>query len=288
MAEAKQASASAFSDQVVKEIVFRVHRFSPDNGQPPRMQEFRVPVREGMTVLDGLHYIRDNLDSTLSYRFSCRMGVCGSCGMFINGLPRLACQTQILELGSDTVEVKPMPNYEVTKDLVADTRPLFEKHRSVKPHILGREEEIDNPTNEFQQSPEELESYVQFAYCIKCGLCLAACPTCATDPDYLGPQALAQAYRYTTDTRDAGFTLRLEDIAGPEGPWRCHFAGACSEACPKGVDPAFAIQLLKGTLVFNSLGLKKPHEPAPVAPKETSAKRRPEIPEPPPPTVTQD
>lgn len=287
MADPKEHGTSVFSDEIVKDVLFKVHRFSPDDDQPARMQDYRVPVRHGMTVLDGLHYIRDNVDATLSYRFSCRMAICGSCGMFVNGLPRLACKTQILELNSEAVEVKPMPNYEVTKDLVPTLTDFFEKHRSVMPYIV-REEDREHPTNELLQNPQELEAYQQFAYCIKCGLCLAACPTVATDPAYIGPQALAQAFRYNVDTRDAGWAGRMEAVCGPEGPWRCHFSGACSEVCPKGVDPAFAIQLLKGQVVFSNLGLKKPHKAAPVAPKETGAQRRQGIPELPPRTVKED
>ncbi len=285
MASQKERQGSVLSDEVIKEVTFRVHRFSPDDGNPPRMQEYTIPLRKGMTVLDCLHYIRDNIDSTLSYRFSCRMGVCGSCGMFINGLPRLACQTQVLDLESDVIEVKPIPNYEVTKDLVPNLGPLFEKHRSVSPFIKGDETEIDNPTNEFLQSAEELEAFLQFTYCIKCGLCLGACPTVATDPNYKGPQALTQAYRYNTDTRDVGWKERMEMVSGEDGPWRCHFAGACSEACPKGVDPAFAIQLLKGQITFAKLGIRKPDKRAKIAPKEYKAERRPDVPNAPKPTV---
>ncbi len=272
-----------FGEEIVKEVLFRVHRFSPDGGGA-RMQEYRVPVRRGMTVLEGLHYIRDNLDATLSYRFSCRMAICGSCGMFINGLPRLACQTQILELESDLIEVRPLPNYRVIKDLVPDLSPFFEKHRSLMPYIIRQ----DEPEGELLQSPEELNAYLQFAYCIKCGLCYAACPTVATDEEYFGPQALAQAFRYTTDSRDGGWEVRMKVACSPEGLWHCHFAGACSEACPKGVDPALAIQLLKREAVFVRWGLKRPHPPAPEAPEVTEGKRREGIPEPPPPTVSKE
>lgn len=285
MADLKKQGATTSSDEVIMEVVFKVYRFSPDIKQPPRMQGYRIPVRRGMTILDGLHHIRDNLDSTLSYRFSCRMAACGSCGMYINGLPRLACETQILELNSERIEVSAMPNFEVSKDLIPKLTDLFDKHRSVMPYIQRDEDELEQPTNEFLQSPEELESFLQFAYCIKCGLCLSACPTVATDPDFIGPQALVQAFRYNADTRDKGLKVRIDAVGGPEGPWRCHFSGACSEACPKGVDPAFGVQLLKGQIVFNNLKLRKPHKPAQVAPRETGAKCRSKIPEAPPPTV---
>jgi succinate dehydrogenase / fumarate reductase iron-sulfur subunit len=211
-----------------------------------------------MTVLEALHQLKAEQEPTLAWRSSCRMGVCGSCGMFINDLPQLACQTQVLHLGTDVVTVAPLPNYENVKDLVPDLEPLIEKHAAVKPYIISLDQiEINAPTGEFLQTPEERESISQFTHCIKCGLCLAACPTVATDPLFLGPQALAQAYRYSADNRDCGLHDRLEAIDLFHGPYQCHLAGACSQACPKGVDPAFAIQLLKRTLVLDSIGFGK-------------------------------
>jgi succinate dehydrogenase / fumarate reductase iron-sulfur subunit len=178
--------------------------------------------------------------------------------MYINNLPMLACQTQVLHLNADVVTVAPLPNYENVKDLVPNLEPLIEKHAAIKPFIIHtNSKEVDEPTGEFIQSEAEREAYSQFTFCIKCGLCLAACPTVATDPLFLGPQALAQAYRYTADNRDCGLQDRLEAIDVFHGPYQCHMAGACSQACPKGVDPAFAIQLLKRTLVLDSIGFGK-------------------------------
>jgi len=280
--EDKQA---LFAEETATEVRLRIYRYSPDDNRPPRMQEYRIPVKRGMTILDGLHYVRDTIDATLAYRYSCRMGVCGSCGMFIQGLPRLACQTQILELESETIEIKPMPNYPVIKDLVTDLSALFEKHRTIMPFLVRGDDATSVPECELLQSPEDLEGYMQFAYCIKCGLCMAACPTVASDSHYLGPQSLPQAFRYNRDTRDEGWSSRVKMVSGPEGPWRCHFAGACSEACPKGVDPALGIQLLKRQLVLSALGMAKARTPAPLAPEQAGAERRPGIPEAPAPTV---
>ncbi len=268
-----------------REIAFKVFRYSPEEGARPYFSHFKVPVSVGMTVLEGLHYIKEHFDATLSYRYSCRMGVCGSCGMFINGFPRLACNVQILHLESDTIEIKPMPNHDLIKDLVPDLSRFFEKHRLSKPYVVRRDPaEQENPRSEYFQSPEELLRYLQFAYCIKCGLCVSACPTAATDPQYRGPQALAIAYRYNADTRDEGTEERLAEVAGPAGPWRCHYAGACSEVCPRGVDPAFAIQLLKGDIVARKLRLRKSREGAKPMEKRTGQKR-PEVPDAPEPTV---
>jgi succinate dehydrogenase / fumarate reductase iron-sulfur subunit len=241
-----------------RDITFRVRRYDPDIDPLPHFDEYRIFVHDGMTVLEALHEIKAHQEPTLAWRSSCRMGVCGSCGMFINHLPMLACQTQVLHLGTDVVTVAPLPNYENVKDLVPNLEPLIEKHAAIKPFIIfSNQEEIDEPTGEFLQTPAERESISLFTHCIKCGLCLAACPTVATDPLFLGPQALAQAYRYSADNRDCGLQDRLEAIDIFHGPYQCHLAGACSQACPKGVDPAFAIQLLKRTLVLDSIGFGK-------------------------------
>jgi len=208
--------------------------------------------------------------------------------MFINNLPQLACQTQVLHLGTDVVTVAPLPNYPNVKDLVPDLEPLIEKHAAIKPFIIHpKPREIDEPTGEFLQTPEEREAFSQFTYCIKCGLCLAACPTVATDPLFLGPQALAQAYRYTADNRDCGLQERLEAIDAFHGPYQCHLAGACSQACPKGVDPALGIQLLKRTLVLDSIGFgRKTSSVAKVSPLADVVKAIEEF-APPPRTVDQ-
>jgi succinate dehydrogenase / fumarate reductase iron-sulfur subunit len=238
-----------------------------------------------MTVLDGLIYIKEHLDSTLAWRSSCRMGVCGSCGMFINGRPQLACQTQILELKAPVV-VKPLPNFPVIRDLVPDLMSMFEKHRSAKPWLIRRDShELEHPTREYLQSDEEMERYFQFSYCIKCGLCMAACPTLATDAHYLGPQPLGQALRYMNDTRDEGFADRTNSALSSAGPWRCHFAGECSQVCPKHVDPALAIQMMKREIFLRTFRLKKSKPGAPVAPSITEAQPKPGIPQAPERTV---
>ena len=250
-----------------REITFRLRRYDPEKDTAPHWEEHHLPVAEGMTVLESLHAIKGEKDATLSWRSSCRMGVCGSCGMYINGLPRLACQTQVLHLESEVVTVAPLPNYPNVKDLVPDLESLLEKHAAVKPYvILADPVEVDSPTGEYLQSPHEREAFGQFTICIKCGLCLAACPTVATDPHFLGPQALAQAFRYTVDNRDSGLVERLVTLDAFHGLYQCHLAGACTEACPKGVDPALGVQLLKRTLVLHCLGLRRKKSPAKVTP----------------------
>ena len=264
----------------MQDLLFRVQRYLPGNDEKPHMQEYKVPFRQGMTVLDGLLYIKENLDNTLSFRSSCRMGICGSCGMLVNQFPMLACHTPVEELETDTIEVKSLPNFPIIRDLVADLDPLFEKHKSIMPYLMpGDQEEAEKPTSEFVQSHSELEDYVQFAYCVKCGLCMSACPTVATDALFLGPQPLGQTYRYCADARDVGAKDRFHEVDNPHGVWLCHLAGACSEACPKGVDPALAIQLLKRSMLFDSLRLRKKKAPPSVATPAAETKPRIDVPE---------
>ena len=269
------------------EIEFKVLRFNPEKDQRPYYQNYRLVLERGMTVLDALMHLKETQDPTLSYRKSCRMGICGSCAMYVNGMPHLVCQTQVSELDSDLILVRPLPNFPILRDLVPDLRSFFQFHLEIKPYILRKDiEEMDHPTGEFNQTPEELEKYLQFAYCIKCGSCMSACPTCATDDKFTGPQALVAACRYVEDSRDDGFEERLvsDAIDGKNGLWRCHFAGACSEACPKGVDPALGIQLLKREILARRFAGKK-SSPAPLAEQPAESRPRGDIPEPPAPTV---
>jgi len=246
----------------VKIQVFRISKEKPN----PFYQEYEIPFVKGMTVLEALLYIKENLDSTLSFRYSCRMGVCGSCGVYVNGFPHLACHTQLSEIKGSVIKISPLPNYQVIKDLVPDLIPFFNKHTELKPYIIRKDiKELDSPQGEYLQSPKEKELFFQFSYCIKCGICYSACPTVATSREFYGPQALTQAFRYIKDNRDEGCKERSQKIDTSFGPWRCHFAGACGQACPKGVDPAFGIQLLKKELLLHRFWLKKEREAAKIA-----------------------
>ncbi|MEJ2110047.1 MAG: succinate dehydrogenase iron-sulfur subunit [Acidobacteriota bacterium] len=273
---------------ILKTVKFEVLRYNPDKDKSPQLKNYSVPVTKGMTVLDGLIWIKEHLDSSLSWRSSCRMGICGSCGMFINGLPRLACNNQIIHLHSDRVVVKPLPNYDIIRDLVPDLERLFSKHRSVKPYLIRKDsQEQDIPTGEYFQSQQELVNYIQFAYCIKCGLCMAACPTVATSDEYVGPQPLAAGWRYLADSRDDGIEQRRDVVYSSHGVYRCHFAGACSQVCPKGVDPALAIQLAKRDAFLKGFGLGKPRQATSVLAPVQDWEPRGDIPKAPEKTVPQ-
>ncbi|MEM0118458.1 MAG: succinate dehydrogenase/fumarate reductase iron-sulfur subunit [Conexivisphaerales archaeon] len=236
-----------------KTLKIKVFRYSEDGEES--YSSYEVKVRNGMTLLDGLLHIKEKLDPTLTFRYSCRMGICGSCGVVANGKEKLSCKTQLIDYDQQ-VEVRPLNNLPVIKDLVVEFKPITDKNRSIKPYLI-RDDIDKNLNREFRQSPDELNNYLSFANCIMCGLCYSACPTNATDELYLGPQALAKAYRYIADSRDSGAKERMEIINEDHGVWSCHFAGSCSDVCPKGVDPAFAIQQLKALALFRSSALKR-------------------------------
>jgi len=265
-----------------RNILFYVRRFDPDRDKAPRQEQYTVPVEKGMTVLDGLHYIKQTQDASLGFRFSCRMGVCGSCGMLINGKPGLACNTQIMDVSETALTVAPLPNFNIIRDLVPDLVPMFGVHKSIQPYIQRSDvEENANPTMEYFQSPHQLEAFLQFTYCIKCGCCMAACPTMATDRAYLGPMPLTQVYRYNVDSRDDAGDKRKDMASGSHGVFNCHYAGECSRACPKGVDPARAIQLMKKDLVWGYFGLSQHGKCAGLHKKPDQASYKPKIEAPP-------
>ena len=234
-----------------KSITLRIKRSNPTINSEEKFDEFIVPIESWTTVLDALLDVKSHLDHSIGIRYSCRQASCGSCGMKINGKPKLACFTKIEELDTDTVTVEPMENFPVVRDLVVDFTRMFNNHKKVMPYVVSDDSEIAPGTDvrEILQTPEDVDKYIQFSSCIKCGLCNSACPTMAMDTSFVGPQALAQAYRYIADTRDKGKDNRLKIIDDSHGIWRCHFAGSCSQVCPKGVDPAMGIQLLRSYLL---------------------------------------
>jgi succinate dehydrogenase / fumarate reductase iron-sulfur subunit len=242
----EQTSTSPSSQKLV---TLRIAKYNPEHDDTSKFMEFSVPIKKWTTVLEAILEVKNHFDHSIAVRYSCRQATCGSCGMMINGKPRLACFTKIVDLNSNVITVEPMNNFPIIRDLAVKFERLFDTHQKIKPYLIRDDSELESDEKEFLQSPQEVEQYIQFANCIKCGLCNSACPTMATDSSFVGPQALAQAYRYVADTRDKGKDSRLKIIDESHGIWRCHFAGSCSQVCPKGVDPAMGIQLLRGYLL---------------------------------------
>jgi succinate dehydrogenase iron-sulfur subunit len=235
----QQPAGQAPSPAGARTVTFRVSRSR--RGEDPHRQAFDVPVEPRTTVLDAMIHIRRHIDPTLTLRHSCFHASCGTCAMRINGREGLACVTNVTELGGDTVTVDPIANAgEVISDLVSDMSALF-AHYSPMERPLVRASEL-GPGSRPAEGVAELE---RFEDCIECGICVSACPISATDARYLGPAALAAAWRVVVDPRtsDAQRAMALADV--DHGIWRCHTAFECTEACPSNVDPAGAIMNLR-------------------------------------------
>ncbi len=233
-------------------ITMQVTRYRPEEESGESVQEYEVPCPKDWVVLDGLNYIKDRLDGSLSYRWSCRMGVCGSCGMTVNGEPKLTCETFLSEYGSGPVRVEPLKNFPVIRDLVVEIGDFMRKLVMVKPWMI-RDQEKPVSEGEYLQTPNELDEYKQFSMCINCMLCYSACPIYGLEPGFIGPAAIALAQRYNLDSRDEGSAERLDVLSEHDGIWGCTFVGECTEVCPKHVDPAGAIQRYKLTAALAGL-----------------------------------
>jgi len=229
---------------VADTVTIEVARYRPEEETEPSPQRYDVPFRLEWMVLDALNFIKDEIDGTLSYRWSCRMGVCGSCGMMVNGRPVLTCATYLESLLPGPVSIAPLRGFPVIRDLVVDLADFLAKLGRVAPWIV-RDAERPLADGEHLQTPEQLADYKQYAMCINCLLCYAACPIYELEPEFLGPAVIALAQRYNLDSRDEGREARMDVISQHDGIWACTFVGECSTVCPKHVDPAGAIQRYK-------------------------------------------
>ena len=225
-------------------VTLIVSRYRPEEESEPTFQSYEVPFREDWVVLDAINHVKDQLDGSLSYRWSCRMGVCGSCGMMVNGRPTLTCEAPLSDYIPSPIRIEPLQFFPVIRDLVVDITDFMQKLKHAKPWII-RDEEQALADGEYRQTPAELDVYKQFSMCINCVLCYAACPVVGLEPGFIGPAAIALAQRYNMDSRDHGSRERMEILSEHEGMWGCTFVGECTKVCPKNVDPAKAIQLYK-------------------------------------------
>jgi succinate dehydrogenase / fumarate reductase iron-sulfur subunit len=238
----------------------KVRRFQPESGEGPYWEEFKVELDPSLSVLDGLLQAKDRDDGSLSVRCSCRAAICGSCGMKINGQSGLGCKTQVGEaqelaekkasvspsVGGDTppIVIEPMGNMPVIKDLITDMESThWKKIRRVTPWLLPHG---DPPEREYVVEPESMIDITQSMACIQCGACVSSCLSMEADPDFIGPAALAKAYRFVGDPRDAETKERLHDLAeDPHGIYDCTHCFSCIDACPKGVAPMDQIMRLR-------------------------------------------
>ncbi len=222
------------------EVTVKIERYNPET-EDAHLERFTVEAPETATLLDVLDVIKDEVDGSLTYRKSCRMAVCGSCGMRMDGGAVLACKTPMLPLveSGHIPIVSPMGNLPVLKDLVVDMDPFWAKLRAVKPYLDDSGAEV--PVKEWRVQQQELDRIMKEALCIQCGCCVSECNSMEADPEFLGPAALAKAARFVGDVRDRGGRERLELYNGEHGVWDCTRCYFCNERCPKGVDPRDAI-----------------------------------------------
>ena len=225
-------------------IKLEVFRYHPEGNGETLFDTFEVPYREDWVVLDALNHVKDEIDGSLTYRWSCRMGVCGSCGMMVDGVPRLTCAAFLRDFLPGPIRIEPLSGFPVERDLVVVLDDFMEKLTSVTPWMV-HEEERTLEQGPYPQTPAQLAQYTQYSMCINCMLCYSACPVYLHEEEFLGPAVLALAQRYNLDSRDQGNEQRYPLVWADNGIWDCTFVGECSAVCPKHVDPSAAIQQAK-------------------------------------------
>ena len=240
--------------------VFKIFRYNPSTDKQPYYQTYEIDVKPSWTVIDCLNEIRACHDSTLAYRRSCRGGICGSCAMNINRKNRLACETMIAMLGEKVITLKPLPRFEVIRDLVVDFTCFFRAIERIRPFAHADKK----PDQEIIQSPVERKKLDGLYECILCGACTSACPSFRYNDRYPGPAALLKTFRFVADSRDQADGKRLQSVDTGDGAWQCHTIFNCVEACPKGLNPTKAIQQLKRHIFSHKwrCSKKKAHEHA--------------------------
>ena len=229
---------------------FRIYRFNPETDTSPHMQDYVLPDDSGaIMLLDALLHFKE-IDPTLTFRRSCREGVCGSDGMNVNGRNVLACITPLRSL-REPIDVRPLPGQPVVRDLVVDLSNFYAQYRAVMPWLVNNDPE---PEIERLQKPEERAQLDGLYECILCACCTTACPSYWWNPKrFLGPAALLQAWRFLSDSRDQGTGDRLDDLEDPYRLYRCHNIMNCTMVCPKGLNPSKAIAGIKRMLVRRAL-----------------------------------
>lgn len=232
---------------------FSVYRYNPDVDDAPRMQSYKLEVEEGqdMMVLDALLLLKEQ-DPTLSFRRSCREGVCGSDGINMNGKNGLACITPLSQLGNGTIVIRPLPGLPVVRDLVIDMTQFYTQYEKVKPFLINDSKQP--PAREYLQSPEEREKLDGLYECILCACCSTSCPSFWWNPDkFIGPAGLLHAYRFLADSRDTATEARLSELDDAFSVFRCHGIMNCVSVCPKGLNPTKAIGQIKSMLLQRAM-----------------------------------
>lgn len=227
------------------QVTLRVRRFNPETDSESRIETYDVPADPMDRVLDLLHWVKWNVDGSLTFRRSCAHGICGSDAMLINGTNRLACKVLVREVG-DQITVEPLRGLPVNKDLLVDMEPFFASYRSVKPFLMADSPE---PERERLQSAEQRERYDDTTKCILCGACTSSCPSFWANDSYVGPATIVNAHRFIFDSRDDHANDRLDVLAEENGVWRCRTIFNCVDACPRGINITAAILEVSNAVV---------------------------------------
>jgi succinate dehydrogenase / fumarate reductase, iron-sulfur subunit len=248
----KTGKTFAKAEGAINKKTFHIYRWEPNSGENPRLDSYEINLDNcGPMVLDAIIYIKNEIDSTLTFRRSCREGICGSCAMNIGGINTLACTKAIHEYKSD-VPIYPLPHMPVIKDLVPDLTHFYAQYASIKPWI--QTQTAPPPDRETLQSKEERAELDGLYECILCACCSTSCPSYWWNSDrYLGPAILLQAYRWIADSRDEYTGERLDELEDPFRLYRCHTIMNCTNACPKGLNPAKAIAEIKKLMLSRTL-----------------------------------
>jgi len=230
---------------------YKVYRYDPETDADPRWDVYEVSADDhGPMLLDALIHIKNEIDPTLSFRRSCREGICGSCSMNVDGRNALACTKGWAECSSHNITIAPLPHQPVVKDLVTDLSLFYAQYDSIQPYLQS---DLPDPEKERLQSPEDREKLDGLYECILCACCSTSCPSYWwNQEEYLGPAALLQSYRWIADSRDDATQKRLDDLEDPFKLYRCHTIMNCAQVCPKGLNPAKAIAETKKLMVSPS------------------------------------
>ena len=233
--------------------VFSIYRYNPDVDAKPYMKDYELEVPEGsdMMVLDALILLKEQ-DSSLSFRRSCREGVCGSDGLNMNGKNGLACITPLSDLKTKTIVLRPLPGLPVVRDLIIDMTQFYNQYEKIKPYLINDGKEV--PAREHLQSVEDREKLDGLYECILCACCSTSCPSFWWNPDkFVGPAGLLHAYRFLIDSRDTATEERLDDLQDAYSVFRCHGIMNCVDVCPKGLNPTKAIGHIKSMLLTRAV-----------------------------------
>ena len=232
-------------------ITIKIKRYDPTRKKIPHYDIFKVKQEDRMNVLDVVNRIQSTQDPSLAFRYSCRVGMCGTCAMRVNGRNRWTCRTSVEGLGKDVIVIEPLPHYPVIRDLVVDMKPFFEDQKKIIPQFIPAHKNSDDFA-EISCNSNERQEIDQHIECITCGSCYGECSLVETNKNYIGPGAINRAFTLIADSRDGEAGKRLDVLNTHSGVWGCHTQFNCTEVCPVGISPTRAIQKLKRKEIINA------------------------------------